>query len=162
MGDFIRKLWQITRTVPVMLGSILIAVLLFGSLAAYIYFLPAPAGVGVVPTTSIFVIDGPTATIPAPTATNLPPATATPEIITDTGIKVGSLVQIAGTDGEGLNLRSEPSTSSSIQFLGYDLELFEVVDGPIEAEGYWWWYLQTPVEHTRSGWAVEEYLDIIE
>ena len=108
------------------------------------------------------MVEGPTATIPAPTATNVPPATVTPVIVTGSDIKIGSLVQIYGTDGEGLNLRTEPNTASAIQFLGFDLELFEVVDGPVQTEGYWWWFLQTPVEHNRSGWAVENYLEIIE
>ena len=162
MIDFMRKLWRLIWSGPVIAGSVLIAGLFLLSLIAYLYFLPEPDGFGVEPTASIFVVEGPTATIPAPTVTNGPPATATPVIVTGTDIKIGSLVQISGTDGEGLNLRTEPNTTSSIQFLGFDLELFEVVDGPVQAEGYWWWFLQTPVEHNRSGWAVENYLEIIE
>lgn len=162
MSDFLKKLWSLIWSLPVIGGSISIAVILLLITAGYFYFLPTPADVGIEPTASIYVIDGPTATIPAPTSTPMPPATPTPEITTDTDIAIGSLVQITGTDGEGLNLRTEPNTSSNIQFLGYDLEIFEVVEGPIFDEGYWWWYLETPLEKTRSGWAVENYLEIIE
>jgi hypothetical protein len=162
MRDFLRKLWSLVWSGPVIAGSILVAAVLLLALVAYLYFLPPPDDYGTEPTASIYVIEGPTATLIPPTLTPAPPATATPEIVTDTKINIGSLVQIFGTDGEGLNLRSEPNTSAPIQFLGYDLELFEVVDGPVQAEGYWWWFLETPVEKTRSGWAVELYLDLIE
>jgi len=162
MKESLKKIWSLIWTESVLAGATLVTVLLLLTLFAYLYFLPEPEELVADPTASIFVIEGPTATIPAPTATNIPPSTATPEIVTDTDIKINSLVQIVGTDGEGLNLRTEPNTSSEIQFLGYDLELFKVVDGPIFSEGYWWWYLETPVEHTRSGWAVEDYLAIIE
>jgi hypothetical protein len=162
MKGFLKKLWSNIWNVPVIAGTLIIVLLLTAIAFAYFYFLPNPEVKTIDPTAIIFVIDGPTATIPPPTATTVPDATETPTIVTDTEIKIGSLVQIFGTGGEGLNLRTDPSTSAGIQFLGYDLELFEVVDGPIQAEGYWWWFLQTPVEHTRSGWAVENYLEIIE
>ena len=162
MKDFLKNIWSLIWTGPVIAGSILVAALLSLAAIGYLYLLPEPEGIGANPTASIYVIEGPTATIPVPTSTQAPPATSTPEIVTGTDIKINSLVQIFGTDGEGLNLRTEPSTGSSIQFLGYDLELFVVVDGPVYAEGYWWWFLETPVEHTRSGWAVEDYLELIE
>ncbi len=157
-----KKTWSSIWTETVITGTALVTILLLLSVFFYLYFLPEPEGWAAVPTASIFVIEGPTATPPAPTATTIAQATETPAIVTGTDIKINTLVQIIGTDGEGLNLRTEPNTASSMQFLGYDLEMFKVVDGPIFSEGYWWWYLETPVEHTRSGWAVEDYLEIIE
>ena len=162
MKDFLKNLWGLIWSGPVIAGSILVAALLLAASFAYFFFQPEPADIGVIPTASIYVIDGPTATAIPPTPTRMPAATETPEVVTGTDIGINSLVQITGTDGEGLNLRTLPNTTSNIQFLGFDLEIFKVVDGPIFAEGYWWWYLETPVEHDRSGWAVEDFLEIIE
>lgn len=76
-------------------------------------------------------------------------------------IVVGSVVQIYSTEGAGLRLRSEAGISGTVQFLGEELELFEVRDGPSEADGYIWWYLESPYDETRSGWAASDFLVII-
>ena len=39
-----------------------------------------------------------------------------------------------------------------------EAEIFIVKDGPIEADGYTWWYLLGPFDETRNGWAVSNYL----
>lgn len=71
---------------------------------------------------------------------------------------VGDFVQVTGTSGEGLRLRSEPGISFSVNFIGMDAEVFEVIDGPIESDGFVWWYLEAPYDKTRNGWSVDEYL----
>jgi hypothetical protein len=76
-------------------------------------------------------------------------------------IGVGTYVQISGTDGEGLNLRASPGLSAAINFLGYDSEVFEVREGPQEKDGYVWWYLVTPVDESRNGWAAASYLSLV-
>ncbi len=72
--------------------------------------------------------------------------------------QVGEFVQITGTSGEGLRLRSEPGRSFSVNFIGLDSEVFEVIDGPVESDGFIWWYLEAPYDKTRNGWSVDEYL----
>jgi len=74
---------------------------------------------------------------------------------------MGSFVQIMGTEGVGLNIRSAPGLNSEVQFLGYDAEVFEVRDGPVEADGLTWWYLVTPVDASRAGWAAASYLSVV-
>ncbi|MGC8855692.1 MAG: SH3 domain-containing protein, partial [Anaerolineae bacterium] len=76
-------------------------------------------------------------------------------------IRLGSFVQISGTEGEGLRLRSAPGLSSDQLFLGYDSEVFEVRDGPRQADGYIWWYLVAPYDETRAGWAAADYLSVV-
>jgi hypothetical protein len=106
--------------------------------------------------------------IPAPTSTpNVTPTltpdpllVGTPTLAPDV-IGVGGFVQIAGTDGEGLRLRADPGLSSTSIFLGYDEEVFEVRDGPQEADGYVWWYLVAPYDETRAGWAAADFLEAI-
>ena len=74
---------------------------------------------------------------------------------------VGSIVQIVGTDGFGLNIRAEAGLNGPVQFLGLDAEVFEIRDGPIESDGFTWWYLVTPVDENRTGWAAADFLSLV-
>ena len=78
------------------------------------------------------------------------------------GIQAGAYVQVTGTDGEGLRLRTDPGTASKVRFLALDAEVFKVIDGPREADGYFWWYLEAPYDQTRSGWAAANFLNLVE
>lgn len=103
--------------------------------------------------------------IPAPTSTSSAPATPTIDpfapTIAPTGIAVDNYVQIKGTEGEGLRIRSEPGLNGESVFLGYDSEVFIVKDGPREADGFIWWYLVAPYDDTRVGWAAADFLTYI-
>jgi len=106
--------------------------------------------------------------IPAPSATPNVTPTFTPDpLIVGTAtlapdeIGVGGFVQITGTEGEGLRLRADPGLSGTSVFLGYDEEVFEVSDGPQEADGYTWWYLVAPYDENRAGWAASDFLGAI-
>lgn len=83
--------------------------------------------------------------------------TPTPEA---TGLPFGieDLVEVYGTAGDGLRLRSGPSLDASINAMGMDNEVFEVRDGPSQADDYTWWYLVNPYDNSRQGWGVETYL----
>jgi hypothetical protein len=70
-------------------------------------------------------------------------------------------VQISGTGGDGLKMRSGPGVSSDTIFLGMEAEVYLVKDGPKLADGYTWWYLQAPYDTTRTGWAASKYLTIV-
>lgn len=107
------------------------------------------------------VIPPPTATPNVtPTFTPDPLIYGTPTLAPDE-IGVGGYVQITGTDGEGLRLRADPGLNGTPVFLGYDEEVFEVRDGPQEADGYTWWYLVAPYDETRAGWAASDFLGAI-
>jgi hypothetical protein len=107
--------------------------------------------------------------IPAPTSTPMMSLTIvptpTPEIteraISSGKFQIGDFAQITGTSGDGLRLRSGPSRSDSVNFIGLDAEVFEVIDGPVEADGFTWWYLEAPYDKTRNGWSVDEYLQLV-
>jgi len=106
--------------------------------------------------------------IPAPSATpNVTPTftpdpllAGTPTVAPD-AIGIGGYVQISGTEGEGLRLRAAPGLNGEPVFLGYDEEVFQVRDGPQEADGYTWWYLVAPYDENRAGWAASEFLAAI-
>lgn len=98
----------------------------------------------------------PTATMtPSPIETNQPamPPPSEPGIFSE-----GSLVQVYGTEGDGLRLRSQPGLDTRIEFLGLENEVFEITGGPVDRDGYQWWYLVNPYDASKVGWAVANYL----
>ncbi len=103
--------------------------------------------------------------IPVPTYTPTPLPTqpefpiTTPTIAPVTGIQMGGHVQISGTEGEGLRLRRDPSLNGEIVNIGLEGEIFLVIGGPEEREGYLWWQLAAPLNESRQGWAVSNYLE---
>jgi hypothetical protein len=110
------------------------------------------------------VIAAPTSTpdlgLPTLTPSPLPP-TITPTPLPGT-LAVGAFVQITGTEGQGLRLRGGPGLGNDQLFLGYDSEVYHVVDGPVNADGHTWWKLTAPYDATRTGWAVQDYLTVIQ
>ncbi|HXF85943.1 MAG TPA: hypothetical protein VNK49_11205 [Anaerolineales bacterium] len=118
---------------------------------------PLSSEVGFAPS-NLTVIPAPTVTPNASPTPTLDPFAPTP---IPTGIAVGSYVQITGTNGEGLRIRSEPGLNGTPQFLGFDSEVFLVQDGPREADGYVWWYIVAPYDDARAGWAAADFLSYI-
>ena len=105
--------------------------------------------------------------IPAPTHTpNILPtstldpvsAAATPEVDV---IAAGGYVQINGTEGDGLRIRSSHGLNADTVFRGEEAEVFIVKEGPQTADGYTWWYVVAPYDETRAGWAASEFLAVI-
>ena len=101
--------------------------------------------------------------IPAPTGTALFLATATLEAqpLAEGEIGLSGYVQIKGTDGQGLRLRSDAGLSTDQLFLGFDSEVFQVKDGPRFKDGHTWWYLVAIYDDSRAGWAAEDFLGYI-
>lgn len=151
--------WFLSRwNVKVGLGAVLIAIVLCGFWAGIFALMrPAKSQVALEPA-ELMVIEAPTLT-PSPSIQLTQTVEAALEVID--GISVGVSVQIAGTEGAGLRLRSGPGVSEDVRFIGLDAELFEVKDGPEEADGFVWWYLVSPYDEQRSGWAASNYLDLI-
>jgi len=132
--------------------------------------LTRPAGLAQ-PTASAIVVTVPAgATFGPPTATIQSPPTAAPDAPTATApppppgvVAVGAYVQVVGTGDAGfLNLRSEPSTDSAINYLAIENEVFQIQAGPTDANGFVWWYLVDPATNTRFGWAVQNYLQVVQ
>lgn len=104
--------------------------------------------------------------IPAPTSTPTPIPTPTPDPnLTPTPIPgqvmLGSYVQVAKTGGQGLRIRANPGLQGEFLFLALDSEMFIVNDGPVELDGYTWWYLTAPYDEKRVGWAASSFLEYI-
>ena len=107
----------------------------------------------------------PSATTPgdgtAPAGTSpTPDATAPDGGNGATDIYLGATVQVANTDGTGLNIRSDPSTSGEVLSVFLDGTQVQVIDGPVEAEGFVWW--QITGNEVEAGWTVSDYLIVVE
>ena len=143
----------------VMLGALSVAAFLL--LVTFIWiFISAPARSEAGSVVAALTI------IPAPTGTHIPEATSTPQAdLTPTPvpgqISIGGYVQISGTDGQGLRIRTDPGLQGEFLFLGLDSEVFTVRDGPVELDGYTWWYLTAPYDELRAGWAASSFLEYI-
>ena len=96
------------------------------------------------------------------TETISPQATINPEDLPPGTIAAGIYVQINGTGGDGLRLRDEPGLSGNVLLLGNEAEVMKVSDGPVEVDGYIWWFLVAPYDETRQGWAVSNYLVVVQ
>jgi hypothetical protein len=158
-----RRTWERARAGCVWLvgGGVL------GTLALGMFLIGIPWVVGpidsVPPTPLLTVVLAPTDTpvppTPKPSPSPAPPtATSVPPPISAGGFSQGDLVEVSGTSGDGLRLRSDPALSGSIVGLAGDNEVFRVQEGPVEADDYTWWFLVNPYDSTRKGWAVANYL----
>jgi hypothetical protein len=115
------------------------------------------------PTPILTIIPGPSAT-PTVTPTSIEAlVTPTPTVPAGTGegFRVGELVEVFGTSGDGLRLRSDPGLASRVLVLGVESEVFQIEDGPVEADGFEWWYLVNPYDTAKQGWAVSTYLRLL-
>ncbi|MEE9216101.1 MAG: hypothetical protein V3U32_01580 [Anaerolineales bacterium] len=111
------------------------------------------------------VIPLPTATAPvilSPTSPPLPTQTATAPAGAPKDFATGELVQVFGTEGEGLRMRADPSLGADVMLLGLESEVFEVLDGPTPADGYTWWRLANPFDPSKQGWAADQFLRSLE
>ena len=114
------------------------------------------------------IIEAPTATPQVLTATAISdeiidPTDAASSVVTQSDdIVVGARVQIKGTGGDGLRLRTDPGLENDVLLVGSEAEVFLVNDGPVEMDDYTWWYLVGLYDETRVGWAVSNYLSVIQ
>jgi hypothetical protein len=143
----------------VILGALLLAgfLLLITAISIGLTSARQNADVGFAPA-DLTVIAAPTSTSSAPATATIDPFAPTPA---PTGIAIGNYVQITGTEGEGLRIRSEPGLNGNAEFLGYDSEVFIVKDGPRQADGFTWWYLVAPYDESRVGWAAADFLSYV-
>jgi hypothetical protein len=145
-------------------GAVFFASCLFFVLLSILWLTRSPSSSDGLSTAVLNIIEAPEATdtskelypLASPTPSDALPSPPAGEI------SVGAYVQILGTGGAGLRLRSEPGLNGQVLLLGSEAEVFEVKDGPVEMDGYTWWYLVGPFDETRRGWAVANYLNIVQ
>lgn len=116
-------------------------------------------------TAVLSVIKAPTQTPLAPKITPQPtpePTTSGPEPLPTGNIAVGDYVQVTGTEGDGLRLHDKAGVAGEVHYVAIDAQVFIVKDGPIEADGYTWWYLEDPYTQDVVGWGAANYLAVVQ
>lgn len=145
-------------------GAIIFALVLVG--LAYLVFRSQAQKAQPIQTTPQYLVT----LLPAPTETPtlLPTTALSTKTLSDVSIlppdviAVGRYVKVIGTQGLGLRMRAEAGTSGEVNFLAMDNEAFKVIDGPLARDGYTWWHCEALLDKTRSGWAAEDYLQVLE
>jgi len=105
---------------------------------------------------------------PGATSTPPPPANPTPEPApapeeaapadpnAPVALGSGSQVKVSGTEGLGVNMREGSGVTFAIVETIADETTLEILDGPIEADGYRWWHVR--IEDGREGWVVQDFV----
>jgi hypothetical protein len=96
---------------------------------------------------------------PSPTE-ETPPTEEPADENPGTPIQVGDQIVINGTEGAGLAVRQGPGLEYTYFFVANDGEAYTVEDGPRVMDDYIWWYIVDPEDKDRSGWAVEEFMQV--
>lgn len=144
-----------------LLGALACGILLFIAALLVVWWMRPVNSPAQAPTAVVMVIPIPTVTptplTPTENAPEMPTVTAAPS---SDALAPGDYVQVTGTGGDGLRLRTEAGLNGKIRALGSEGEIFQVRDGPRQVDHYTWWYLVATADETRSGWAVADYLSI--
>lgn len=142
----------------VILGGLVVAGGLILLLVLVVYLVPLPSVDTSGGQALVTIIPGPTSTLVPTRAVFTPTPTHPPSI---EGIYVTGYVQITGTEGAGLRLRAGPGTTNPSRLLGMEDEVFQVKDGPQTADDFTWWYIESPYDPDRSGWAASKFLKVV-
>jgi hypothetical protein len=126
------------------------------------------AGLGIFAVAGLFWLLNPTATPPPPlaattapvviiqTATALPTITPAPvpsaTIAPPSGLAIGGRARVINIGEAGLRARRDPSLNAPVQTTFRESAVLNVLDGPIEADGYTWWRLEGP---DGAGWSAQ-------
>ncbi len=154
-----------------LLGAVGLAVFLAGMAVVGFYAVreytapPPPSVVAdftVIPLPAVTVTSTPLPLPVSPLTPTLSPQVTLPPLPSSGEIVPGAFVQINGTGGDGLRLRAEPGLDGAVQYVALESEVFQVQDGPQERDGYTWWLLVAPYDATRQGWAVSNYLLMVQ
>lgn len=149
----------------VMAGAVALAIVLMCATLSLVWVTrPDEAASG--PSTAILsVIQAPTSTpvvdTPTPPAGQQPTEAVPPAPLPGT-FGIGAYVQISGTEGDGLRLRSAPGLQGQVEFLALESEVFQIREGPRDADGYTWWFVVAPYDENVQGWAVSNYLAVVQ
>jgi len=157
---YVQRNWQW------LLAGIVLGVILFIVTIVMGYFSGIANAVQMPKTSILTIVPIPTETALEPTEqvleTLMPTASPTSPPMPGENIEIGELVVVSGTDGDQLRFRTQPGLSNPVGFLAYENEVFLVEGGPADEDGYVWWFLVNPYDSSKSGWAVQNYLRLME
>ena len=95
---------------------------------------------------------------PVPSPVPAPSESPTPEQQSAKLFTLGDLVEVYGTEGDGLRIRGSPGLEAPILILGLESEVFQVVEGPVVSDGLSWWRIANLYDPAETGWAADSFL----
>jgi hypothetical protein len=147
----------------VLAGAIVFGLLLFGSVLFAAQLLRPQQAQPPVGTAFLLVIEASTNTpLPSAAAPTITPQPVSPNDGSAEPIEIGNYVRVSGTGVDGLRMRASPGLENEVRFVAIEAEVYKVIDGPQTVDGYVWWHLQALYDESLAGWAVAQYLDVIQ
>lgn len=70
---------------------------------------------------------------------------------------IGMVIEIYGTQNEGLNIRQTAGTDSPVVYLAHESEVYTIINGPEIKDGLIWWNISLLPDGQKIGWAVQDY-----
>lgn len=131
--------------------------MLVAGLGLVIKLLFPPGAITWTPTPEFRIIPAPTRTLESGNGETIQTPVMNIPVELD-GVAIGVYVQVTGTGGTGLRLRSEPGSAAKTEAVASENEVFLVINGPIVMDGYTWWKLEGTYQSDRVGWAAAEFL----
>ncbi len=151
--------------IRIILGAILFAMIVFAMFLGILWTARGQTNPSA-PATALFsIIEAPTGTPTTPAIAPTPtlnPNSTREAAIPGIAINIGDFVQVSGTGGDGLRLHVTPGVSSDVDYVAIDSEVFIIKDGPVDADGYFWWLLRDPYSEKTLGWGVADYLSVVQ
>ena len=95
---------------------------------------------------------------PVPTPVPVASESPTPDQQSAKQFTLGDLVEVYGTEGDGLRIRGSPGLEAPILILGLESEVFQVVEGPVVSDGLSWWRIANLYDPAETGWAADSFL----
>ena len=74
----------------------------------------------------------------------------------------GLEVRVTNTGGDGLRVRIESGLDSTPLFLAAEGEVFNIIGGPSLIDNHVWWQIESTLDKSRTGWAVQDYLQVVD
>lgn len=96
------------------------------------------------------------------TTNQVQPTETEDETILPGVFSAGLEVMVTNTGGDGLRVRLEAGLDSTPLFLATEGELFKITSGPSLIDNRVWWEIESLVDRNRAGWAVQDYLQVID
>jgi hypothetical protein len=149
--------WVIIGAIALGLGLTVIAFLVF-------QFFPSSGKANSLqePTAILDIIYAATLTPTEPQSVQTATPTAIMNVLPpEEEIVIGDNIEISGTSGDGLRIRKDPGLGGQVLFIASESERFQITEGPVDLDGYTWWYLIGLEDQERKGWGVANFLSVI-
>ncbi len=90
-----------------------------------------------------------------------PVSTDIPQPDPSLALRIGATIAILGTEGAGLNVRSGAGVIYEVLFIAPEDSRYEVISGPLDADGFIWWQVRNLEDPNNLGWGVADFMAVV-